>query len=239
MRLFVGTSGFSYKEWCGAFYPDKMKPADMLGFYSQKLSAVEINATFYRMPSGDTLSSWASQVSGDFLFVLKASRRITHIARLKESSELCQYLWNESVKLGSHRGPFLVQLPPNLRADLARLESFVAELPDGMQCAFEFRHPSWSEPAVIDLLRARNHALCTADTDESPGDLQPTASFGYLRMRKDGYGDADLVSWAKRILAQNFRDVFVFFKHEDSPDAPNIALRFARVFKDCQEALAG
>jgi uncharacterized protein YecE (DUF72 family) len=231
MRLFAGTSGFSYKEWCGIFYPQKIKPAEMLGFYSQKLSAVEINASFYRMPSPEQLSSWAKQVTPEFIFVLKASRRITHIQRLKDCKDLVEHLWSAATELESHRGPFLFQLPPNLKVDIARLETFVKELPAGMRATFEFRHPSWAEPKVEDCLRAANHALCAADTMEAPATIVPTAEWGYLRLRRDDYGEKELGAWVDKIIAQKWNQVFVFFKHEESPDAPNIALRFAEAWR--------
>ena len=227
-RALVGTSGYSYKEWRGTFYPEDVKPPEMLGHYASRLRAVEINNTFYRMPKRSVLEGWAEQVPEDFSFVLKVTRRITHFKRLKPSAEEeLGYVLETSEALGSRRGPFLFQLPPNFKCDFDRLSAFLELLPDGPRAAFEFRHPSWFEDRVLDLLRSRNVALVIADTgsDDDPP-VESTADFGYLRLRQPGYDDRRLAEWAERVKAQGWSDAYVFFKHEDEGAGPRMASRF-------------
>ena len=167
-----------------------------------------------------------------FTFVLKASRRITHQARLGEAADgPLQYLWDASAALGDHRGPILFQLPPTARKDIDRLRRFLAALPDGMRPAFEFRHESWADDEVQGALAERGAALCAADTEDGEPELVPTAAWGYLRLRRTHYTDAQLATWAERVRAQPWQDVFVFFKHEDEPTAPRYALRFRELFE--------
>ncbi|HTM47013.1 MAG TPA: DUF72 domain-containing protein [Polyangiaceae bacterium] len=217
MRAFVGTSGFSYKEWRGSFYPEKMPERQMLEFYSQRLPAVEINNTFYRMPRDSLLSGWCTQVPQSFRFILKASQKITHIGRLGDLDSLAYFLKTSEV-LGERRGPILFQLPPFFRQDLERLRAFLEAL-QGTQAlaAFEFRHPSWFEPDTLELLKAHGAALCGGDVDEegrSPP-LHRTADFGYLRLRRSAYTDSEITDWAKRIVEQKWQEAYVFFKHEE------------------------
>jgi uncharacterized protein YecE (DUF72 family) len=231
VRLRVGTSGYSYKEWRGSFYPEDLKPAEMLGYYAARLGAVEINNTFYRMPSAKVLAGWVEQVPAGFLFALKASRRITHFKRLKEAGEELQYLAETALSLGDHLGPILYQLPPNLKADPPRLGAFLASLPATHRAAFEFRHPSWFEDEILTLLRRFGVALVVADTegdDDAP--LEPTADRGYLRLRRPDYGDADLAEWVRRIRQQPWEEVLVFFKHEDEGAGPRLATRFRELW---------
>jgi uncharacterized protein YecE (DUF72 family) len=230
MKLSVGTSGYSYKEWKGPFYPEKLAARDMLSFYAEKLPAVEINNTFYRMPKTSVLETWRSQVGPDFRFAIKASRRITHFKRLVEAQEETQFLLGNTTALGAHLGVLLFQLPPNLKADVPRLEQFLELLPDGTRAAFEFRHPSWSDEAVHALLRARDAALVQVDSEDAPaGELIATAGFGYLRLRRPGYDRADLAGWAQRIREQGWEEAFVFFKHEDEGAGPRMAAEFLEV----------
>jgi len=236
MRLFTGTSGFSYKEWCGAFYPEGMKPDAMLDFYGERLGAVEINSSFYRMPRAEILYGWAEKVPEEFVFVLKASRRITHMARLSGADDAVSHLWKQSMALGNRRGPFLFQLPPNLRADMGRLEAFLAALPSGLRGAFEFRHDSWTDGGARELLLAANQALCIADSSkEQPADVVSSADWGYLRLRREDYTDEELTAWADTILEQPWQDVFVFFKHEEKALAPAMAMRFSNIFEGRKE----
>jgi len=232
MRIRVGTSGYSYREWKGSFYPEDLKSKDMLRYYAERFSSVEINNTFYRMPKASVLESWAEQVPTDFLFVLKASQQITHRKRLKEAGEPLTYLLETAATLGARLGPVLFQLPPNLKKDLDRLRDFVALLPEGHRFAFEFRHETWADDEVHATLRERNCALVCADT-ESSGDegapIVPTADWGYLRLRRCDYTDAELRAWGDRIRAQPWESAFVFFKHED--DRP-LAWETIRRFKD-------
>ncbi|HZE74315.1 MAG TPA: DUF72 domain-containing protein, partial [Gemmatimonadales bacterium] len=181
MQLFVGTSGYAYKEWKGAFYPAKLPADEMLHFYSSRLPAVEINNTFYRMPSERVLVEWAGQVPEAFRFVLKASQRITHYARLKIEDDSLDYFLRTANVLGSRLGPTLFQLPPNLKKDLPRLSDFLAKLPRTWRAAMEFRHESWFADDVLEALRARDIALVAVDEDEGGSPLVPTASWGYLR----------------------------------------------------------
>jgi uncharacterized protein YecE (DUF72 family) len=232
MRLRAGTSGFSYKEWKGPFYPETLSDKDMLSFYAERLATVEINSTFYRMPKPAVLEGWARKVPEDFVFVLKASRRITHHARLKESSfDSLEYLWGVAGALGPHLGPILFQLPPNLKKDIERLESFLAALPKGLRAAFEFRNDSWLEDDVYDALRKGSHALCLADKDDGGAlDLISTASWGYLRLRREDYSDEDLQGWLRAIESRGWDECFVFFKHEDEGAAPRLAARLLALY---------
>ncbi len=227
MRLRAGTSGFSYKAWKGLFYPEKLPDKEMLRFYAEQLSTVEINSTFYRMPKPGMLVGWAEKVPDDFVFVLKASRRITHHARLKEESfDSLDYLWSVATKLGDRLGPILFQLPPNLKRDVERLAAFIDALPEGLRAAFEFRNASWFDEDVYDALRTAGHALCLAETDDdSAPELVPTADWGYLRLRREDYSDDALRGWKSAITAQPWREAFVFFKHEDEGAAPRLAKR--------------
>ena len=226
MRLRVGTSGYAYPEWKGTFYPAELKDADMLRFYGERFKAVEINNTFYRMPTEKLLAGWAAQVPEDFTFVLKASQRITHQKRLKDAGEEVAYFTRTATTLGERLGPTLVQLPPNLKKDLPRLEGFLASLPDGWRAAFEFRHASWYEEDVYAALRARNQSLCVADTDDAESQVVATADWGYLRLRRAAYSPADLAAWAQRVQSQAWREAFVFFKHEDAGAGPALAAAF-------------
>jgi len=227
MEIGVGTSGWSYKEWKGKFYPEKQAAKDMLAYYAGKLTAVEINNTFYRMPKTSVLESWAAQVGEEFRFSLKASRRITHFSRLKDAGEETDYLVRTARSLGSRLGVILFQLPPNLKKDLPRLETFLKDaLPAGTPAAFEFRHESWLEDDVLDRLREAGCALCLADTDDGATPFVRTAPLGYLRLRRSEYTDADLGDWAKRVRDAEWERAFVFFKHEDEAAGPRMAMHF-------------
>jgi len=231
-RLFTGTSGFAYKEWKGSFYPADLPDAKMLDFYGRCFRSVEINNTFYRMPRASVLEDWAARVPAEFRFVLKASRQITHLKRLKEQAPL-DYLLQTSAALGEKRGPFLFQLPPNMKKDLERLRAFLAWLPANVRAAFEFRHESWHDDGVFAALRERNAALCLAQTEEEEGAVQTpfvaTADWSYLRLRKVAYGPGELEAWAARIREPAWSDVFVFFKHEDEGTGPKLARQFEAI----------
>jgi uncharacterized protein YecE (DUF72 family) len=228
LHLLAGASGYSYKPWKGPFYPTELPDAEMLSFYASRLPTVEINNTFYRLPKASVLEGWAAQTPAAFRFVLKASRRITHIHRLKDVGEITGYLFETAGALGSKLGPILFQLPPYLKKDLDRLRRFCDALPQERAVAFEFREPSWLEDDVFEVLREHDAALCVADTEGGQADRLPlaaTASWGYLRLRRDDYGDADLVRWLARIRAQPWSKAYVFFKHEDEGAAPRLASR--------------
>ncbi len=229
MKLRVGTSGYSFKEWKGPFYPEGIPPQEMLRYYAERLPAVEINNTFYRLPKASVLEAWADQVPEDFRFALKASRRITHFKRLKGAGDETEYFLRTTRSLGARLGVLLFQLSPKLEADLPRLEAFLDLLPDGTRAAFEFRHPSWFEDPVYDRLRERDFALCTVDDGCAGPEITRTASFGYLRLRGQGYERADLASWAAAIGDQGWEEAFVFFKHEEAGAGPALAMRFLEV----------
>jgi uncharacterized protein YecE (DUF72 family) len=231
-RLFAGASGFSYKPWKGPFYPSHLPDAEMLGYYAARLPAVEINNTFYRLPKAEMLEDWAKKTPNGFRFALKASRRITHIQRLKDVAETAGYLFETAGALGAKLGPMLFQLPPYMKKDLGRLRAFLDLVPADRRVALEFRNASWFEDDVFDALRERAAALCFAESDaddkegsSEPAPLVATAPFGYLRLRREDYGDADLEAWAARIGGQGWSEAYVFFKHEDEGAAPKLALR--------------
>jgi uncharacterized protein YecE (DUF72 family) len=229
MQVLVGTSGYSYKEWKGSFYPEGLKAADMLRYYAERLATVEINNTFYRMPTDAMLQHWAEQVPEGFTFVLKGAQRITHMKRLKDVTDPVDYFFRTAATLGQKLGPVFFQLPPNLKKDVDRLREFLALLPAGRPVAFEFRHESWFDEEVYAALRERGAALCAADTDDSGEDgapIVPTASWGYLRLRRADYDDLALRGWIDRVHAQPWERAFVFFKHEDAGKGPAMAARF-------------
>ena len=219
MEIRVGTSGYAYKEWRGSFYPEKFKPALMLGYYAERFPTVEINNTFYKLPERQTLERWAEQVPAGFVFVLKASQRITHRQRLApESKETVDYMLDTGAALGDKLGPILFQTPPFLKKDAARLRAFLEVLPVAHRYAFEFRHETWRDDEIYETLRARNAALVCADTEESGAEgapIVPTADWGYLRLRRMDYDAAALEPWSGRIRSQPWQQAFVFFKHEE------------------------
>jgi uncharacterized protein YecE (DUF72 family) len=228
MNMYVGTSGYSYKEWKGTFYPKDLPDKQMLRYYGENLRAVEINNTFYRLPKASVLEGWAEQVPADFKFVLKASQRITHMRRLKNAGDSVSYLMDVAGVLKKRLGPILFQLPPDMKKDAPRLRDFLASLPAQRRAAFEFRHQSWFDDEVFGLLHDHQAALCIA---EAEGKLEvpfvATGNWGYLRLRRQDYGDAELESWVKRVRDQKkWRDVFVFFKHEEDGNSPLFAKRF-------------
>jgi uncharacterized protein YecE (DUF72 family) len=232
VKLYVGTSGFGYKEWKGPFYPEDLPASGMLRYYAERLPAVEINNTFYRMPKSSVMAKWAEEVPESFRFVIKASQRITHFKRLKEPEELLGYLWASAQHLGDRLGPILFQLHPGHRLDVERLRAFLAALPDGMRAVFELQHASWREESVLAALRAHGGAaLCSVDAeDRAEAWLEPTARFGYLRLRREAYCGDDLDRWVARVREQPWDEVYVMFKHEDAGTGPRLAQDFARRF---------
>ncbi len=223
-RLFAGASGYSFKEWRGAFYPEKLKPEEMLAWYSARLPTVEINNTFYRMPKAEILRDWAATTPENFRFAIKASRRITHITRLKgeAAAESVNYLYKQLAELGPKRGPVLFQLPPNLKKDLPRLADFLQTLPADHGAAFEFRNDSWFDDETYDALRGAGAALCASEREDgTPPPLVATTDWGYVRLRLEEYPDEELSRWATRLAATNWTQIYVFFMHE--PTAPAYA----------------
>lgn len=223
-QLWAGASGYAFKAWKGPFYPDKIAPEAMLAYYAERLPTVEINNTFYQMPKVSVLEHWAEVTPPGFRFAIKASKRITHLARLKVESaaEPLAYLYKNLAALGAKRGPVLFQLPPNLHKDMPRLAAFLQLLPEGHRAAFEFRHDSWLDEEVHAALRAAGAALCLSEReDATPPPLVETAPWGYVRLRLEQYAEADLAAWAERIAATRWQDTHVYFMHE--PTAPAYA----------------
>jgi uncharacterized protein YecE (DUF72 family) len=230
MRILVGTSGWSYKEWKGSFYPSDLPADDMLRHYAARLPSVEINNSFYRMPKEKVLLDWAAQVPPGFRFVVKASRRITHINRLVDADDSLGYFLRTVNVLAERRGPTLFQCPPTLRKNLELLQAFLAKVPRTWPAAMEFRHDSWFDDEVYRTLQAHDVTLVAVDEDEGATPLVATAGWGYLRLRKTDYSDDDLRGWADRIRSQPWREAYVFLKHEeDSPAGPDAAVRLNRM----------
>jgi uncharacterized protein YecE (DUF72 family) len=227
MQFFVGTSGYSYKEWKGSFYPEKMPAKEMLRFYAQRFSTVEINNTFYRMPAPSVLEAWAGQVPENFRFVLKAPQAITHFKRLKEVEDPTERFLQVAAVLKQRLGPLLFQLPPNFKKDLPRLEQFLDLLPAGTAAAFEFRHESWFDDEVFGRLRAKSCALCVADSEDLPAaELVKTTNWSMLRLRRETYTKPKLVEWLDKAKSQEWDTAYIFFKHEESGTAPKFAGQF-------------
>jgi uncharacterized protein YecE (DUF72 family) len=229
-RLYLGTSGWSYPEWKGKFYPAKIAGGDMLPFYAQHFDAVELNNSFYRLPKPEAMAKWRDAVPAGFRFAVKAPQQITHMRRLLDITEPVQRFLEVAAAMGDAVGPLLFQLPPNMKADPERLAGLLALLPRAQQVAFEFRHDSWLEPAIFDLLREHDAALCLAETDETVAPLLPANGFVYLRLRKSDYSDEELATWRQKLeaLVEAGRDVYCFFKHESSAKGPEYVLRVMR-----------
>ena len=231
MKLLAGASGYSFKEWKGDFYPANIKPDAMLAWYGERLPTVEINNTFYQMPKAAVLENWARSTPEAFRFSIKASRRITHLARLdaKAAADSVEFLYRTLASLGAKRGPVLFQLPPFLKKDLPRLTEFLRLLPEAHRAAFEFRNESWFSDDVYDALRAAGAALCLSEREGgATPPLVETAPWGYVRLRLETYSDEDLRQWARRLAATPWQEIYVYFMHE--PTAPAYAqalMRFA------------
>lgn len=227
--VYAGTSGFSYKEWRGPFYPEDLSDKAFLSYYSERLNAVEINNTFYRMPKKDVLRSWDEQTPDHFRFVIKASRRITHFKRLKEAEEPLGYLVTNTEVLGEKLGAVLFQLPPNFRCNVARLNDFVDLLPEDFPAVMEFRHESWLCDDVFDILQRKNIPLCLADTEDEDAlalKLPATANWCYVRLRKPDYDKASLKTWADYLAKGGFQSSMLMFKHETAGAGPLLAESF-------------
>jgi len=227
-RVRVGTSGWNYTEWKGSFYPDDMKPAAMLPYYATRFGTVEVNATFYRMPTPKVVAGWTAAVPAEFTFVLKAPQRITHFARLRDVDESVRIFCDVARGLGARLGPLLFQLPPNFKKDLGRLGDVLYMVPPELRMAWEFRHDSWFADDVYERLRARNAALAIVEDDDKTTPTLATADWGYFRLRAVDYTDARLEAWVKTIrgVGAGWRDAFVFFKHEAT--APALAAAFQK-----------
>jgi uncharacterized protein YecE (DUF72 family) len=227
MPIWIGTSGYNYPEWKGSFYPEDLPAKKMLPYYAARFPTVEINYTFYRMPTERLVAGWAQQTPDPFKLTLKAPRRITHDRRLRGADDLVEGFCRTAASLGSKLGALLFQLPPGLKKDVGLLEGFLAGLPPRLVAAFEFRHPSWFDDEVFGRLAARNIGLCVADSEKLSTPVQVTADYAYFRLRDEGYRPDDIAAWARRIadVTSGCRDVFVYFKHEEEGKGPEFAAR--------------
>jgi uncharacterized protein YecE (DUF72 family) len=228
--IWVGTSGYNYPEWKGSFYPSDLAAAKMLPYYAARFPTVEINYTFYRMPTEKLVAGWAAQTPSPYQLTLKAPRRITHDSRLKDAGESVARFCDVALTLGDKLGTLLFQLPPFLRKDLALLDNFLPQLPAGIRAAFEFRHVSWLDDEVFDRLASKNLAVCIADSEKLSTPVRITADYAYFRLRDEGYQADDIKRWADVVSSSTTacRDVFVYFKHEESGKGPE----FGRLLMD-------
>ena len=225
MKFWIGTSGFQYAEWKGNFYPEDLPPPKMLPFYAERLSTTEINYTFHRIPSAKTIDNWKQLTPENFRFALKAPQKITHWLKLRDCADTLRHFYDVVSRLGEKLGPVLFQLPPNFKKETFVLGDFVNGLPGGMRAAFEFRHESWFDDEIFEILKTRNVALCIADTERLETPKAAPADYGYLRLRREDYADADVKGWSEFVREQkpNWKDAFVYFKHEESGIGPKLA----------------
>ena len=235
MQMLAGTSGYSYKEWLGHFYPEKLPASEMLRFYAGRFATVEINNTFYRMPAETMLARWSEEVPEKFAFTLKAPRRITHEKRLREAaSDMAEFV-RRAAALGDKLGVLLFQLPPFLKKDLPRLQDFLGVLPSGPRFAFEFRHATWQDDEVYEALRAHAAMLCVTDTEEGDTPFVATSDCGYIRLRRTHYDERDLRTWVERMAAQRLARTYVYFMHEDEA----LGTQFAQQLNELWRAASG
>jgi len=228
--IYVGTSGYSYKEWKGSFYPEKLPPKEMLSYYAERFNVVELNNTFYRLPKPEMVESWKAQVPQNFRFTMKASQGITHFRRLKDATGATRLMLERFSAFEDHLSAVLFRLPEDFKKDPRRLETFLKDLPAEIPAVFEFRHESWFDDEVLALLRSHKRVFCVSDRDEMPMDhIDKTADWGYVRLRRVNYSDSDLKAWIKRIKAQKWKNTYVFFKHEDEATGPKLAARFVEL----------
>ena len=225
MSVWVGTSGYNYPEWKGSFYPETLAASKMLPYYAERFPTVEINYTFYRMPTEKIIDGWDRATPDRYALTLKAPKRITHDARLRNCADRVRQFLEAASLLGPKLGALLFQLPPNLKKDVGLLREFLDSFPPRVRAAFEFRHDSWFDDGVFDVLRERQVALCIADSEKLSTPLVATAGFGYYRLRDEGYSAADISRWADVVHADaaGGREVFVYFKHEEEGKGPEFA----------------
>lgn len=232
MTLYVGTSGYSYKEWKGSFYPEKTAPKDMLAYYASRLHAVELNNTFYRMPQPSMIETWKAQVPENFRFSVKAPQTITHFRRLKDAGPQTELMLKTVAALEERLGAVIFRLPEDMKKDLKRLETFLRVLPADTPAVFDFRHPTWFDDEVVALLRSQKRVFCISDIEELPESYSyKTANWVYVRLRRVRYTEAELIKWSKRIKAAKWKDGYVFFKHEDEATGPKLAAKFVELSK--------
>ena len=238
MHVFVGTSGYNYPEWRGSFYPEKFSTDKMLAYYAERFRTVEINYTFYRMPNEKLLSGWAAGTPEGFSFTLKAPRRITHDTKLQHCEELLHSFCTIAATLGPKLATLLFQLPPTFKKEAEVLRAFTELIPDGTRAAFEFRHASWFDGDIYEILRSRNLALCVADSEKMSAPVELTANYAYFRLRDEGYQQSDLERWADVVGGlQNLTDAYVYFKHEEQGLGPDFARRFIERLPEAVRAI--
>jgi uncharacterized protein YecE (DUF72 family) len=236
----IGTSGYSYKQWKGRFYPESLPDAEMLRYYAERFAAVEINYTFYRFASVRQLQSWGKEAPDHFTFTLKAPRKITHELRLRDAADVADEFCEAARALKHKLGALLFQLPPFLKRDTARLEDFLHQMPPGFRVAFEFRNPTWFADEVFETLRRFGVALCVVESPDRVVPLEATAAFGYFRLRQPDYSDADLAACAERIqhAAASWQDVFIYFKHEADGQGPVFAAKLRALLEGVETPAA-
>jgi uncharacterized protein YecE (DUF72 family) len=222
MTIWVGTSGYNYPEWKGSFYPETLPAGKMLPYYAERFPTVEINYTFYRAPNEKILDGWSKATPDHFKLTLKAPRRITHDARLRDCGDRVRQFLETALTLGPKLGALLFQLPPNLKKDIGLFDAFLDTFPPRVRAAFEFRHESWLDDEVYERLRARNLALCVADSEKLSTPVRITAAHAYFRLRDEGYTPDDIGRWADLIAERTpaCDDVYVYFKHEEAGKGP-------------------
>jgi uncharacterized protein YecE (DUF72 family) len=225
VKPWIGTSGFQYAEWKGTFYPEDLPANKMLPFYAERFSTTEINYTFHRIPAAKTIDNWKQLTPDNFRFALKAPQKITHWSKLRDCADTLRYFYDVVSGLGENLGPVLFQLPPNFKKDTFVLGDFVNGLPGGIRTAFEFRHESWFDDEIFDTLKAREAALCIADTEKLKTPKVATANYGYLRLRREDYARTDVERWTEFVREQEsgWNDVFIYFKHEEAGIGPKLA----------------
>ncbi|MFL6590110.1 MAG: DUF72 domain-containing protein [Chthoniobacterales bacterium] len=225
MNHWIGTSGFQYAEWRGTFYPEDLSTAKMLPFYAERFSTTEVNYSFRRIPSPKTIQGWWDATPERFKFSLKAPQKVTHFAKLKNCGDTMRYFCQVICDLEAKLGPILFQLPPNFKKDTGLLAEFLNDVPAGLRAAFEFRNPSWFDEEVFALLNTKNIALCIAESADLTTPVVATADYGYLRLRREDYTDADIERWVGAIREKEkvWPDAFVYLKHEESGMGPRLA----------------
>ena len=239
-RIWIGTSGWSYRDWDGVFFPRDLNPTEHLAYYARHFDIVEVNSTFYRLPSPATVTGWRKAVPDHFIFGCKASRYITHMKKLKDPTPSLSSFFEKIHLLGDQLGPILFQLPPRWHADPKRLEKFLECLPKPGRCAFEFRDATWFTPEILDLLAGHNAAFCIYDLSGRCSPLKMTADFIYLRLHgpdsayQGSYSDDVLATWAMRLLAwrDGGRDAYCFFDNDEKGFAAANAQRLATLVGD-------
>lgn len=235
MKLWIGTSGYSYAEWKGSFYPASLAATKMFGFYSERFSTVEINATFYRMPTDKLIAGWVNAAPEGFRYTLKAPKLFTYSKHLLDCEQPLEFFVGRARNLGENRAALLFHLPPYLKKDVGVLKAFLALLPRDLRCSFEFRNAGWHDDEVYSALADAGAALCISDSDKLTTPLVATTTWGYLRLRDEGYGPAEIARWHEQITAQKWSDAYVYFKHEDAGKGA----QFAQELKALAGAPAG